>query len=122
MRFTQDLADGTNVVRAYTDGGIRVGETVLRGGVILSASQLQPFPEVRTAEDWSAGHVELICGWKPQVVLLGTGRTQQFPDPGFGARFLRVGIGFEVMDTGAACRTFNVLVSERRDVVAMLVT
>ena len=38
----------------------------------------------------------------------------------FGAQFLRAGIGFEVMDTGAACRTFNVLVAEQRRVVALL--
>jgi uncharacterized protein len=55
-------------------------------------------------------------------VLLGTGQHQTFPHPSFGAQFLRLGIGFEVMDTGAACRTFNVLVSERRRVVGILLT
>jgi len=54
------------------------------------------------------------------VVLLGTGRRQTFPAAEFGARFLQSGIGFEVMDTGAACRTFNILVSEHRRVVALL--
>jgi uncharacterized protein len=53
-------------------------------------------------------------------VLLGTGERQIFPAPFFGAHFLRVGIGFEVMDTGAACRTFNVLVAEQRLAVAIL--
>jgi uncharacterized protein len=44
-----------------------------------------------------------------------------FPDAAFGAQFLKSGIGFEVMNTGAACRTFNVLVSEQRRVVALLI-
>jgi uncharacterized protein len=52
--------------------------------------------------------------------LLGTGARQIFPAPSYGAQFLRAGIGFEVMDTGAACRTFNVLVAEQRRVAALL--
>jgi uncharacterized protein len=57
---------------------------------------------------------------EPELVLLGTGARQIFPAPSFGAQFLRAGIGFEVMDTSAACRTFNVLVGEQRRVAAML--
>ena len=57
---------------------------------------------------------------EPELVLLGTGVRQQVPGAEFGAQFLRAGIGFEVMDTGAACRTFNVLVAERRRVAALL--
>jgi uncharacterized protein len=53
-------------------------------------------------------------------VLLGTGARQIFPVSSYGAQFLRVGVGFEVMDTGAACRTFNVLVAEHRRVAALL--
>jgi len=57
---------------------------------------------------------------EPELVLVGTGHRQEFPAAAFGAHFLKSGIGFEVMDTGAACRTFNVLVSEQRHVVALL--
>jgi uncharacterized protein len=57
---------------------------------------------------------------EPEVVLLGTGPRQHFPEASFAARFLRANVGFEVMDTGAACRTFNVLVAEQRRVVAVL--
>ncbi len=57
---------------------------------------------------------------EPELVLLGTGERQIFPAASVGAQFLRAGIGFEVMDTGAACRTFNVLVGEKRRVAALL--
>ena len=50
-----------------------------------------------------------ILAHEPEVVLLGTGARQTFPAADFAAQFLAQGIGFEVMDTGAACRTFNVL-------------
>jgi uncharacterized protein len=66
-----------------------------------------------------SAHARLMS-LEPELVLVGTGQHQQFPDASFGARFLRAGVGVEVMDTGAACRTFNVLVSEGRRVVAVL--
>ena len=64
--------------------------------------------------------VELRPVLDPEIVLLGTGPRQIFPAASFRAQFLSAGIGIEVMDTGAACRTFNVLVSEQRRVVALL--
>jgi uncharacterized protein len=56
----------------------------------------------------------------PEVIVLGTGPNQQFPSPGLIAEVLRMGIGMEVMDTRAACRTYNILASEYRRVVAAL--
>ena len=57
---------------------------------------------------------------EPELILVGTGARQIFPAPAFAAQFLRAGIGVEIMDTGAACRTYNVLVAEQRRVVALL--
>jgi uncharacterized protein len=61
-----------------------------------------------------------ILEFDPELILVGTGQRQIFPAAAFRARFLSAGIGIEVMDTGAACRTFNVLVAEQRPVVALL--
>jgi uncharacterized protein len=64
--------------------------------------------------------LEPVFALRPEVVLLGTGARQVFPSPELLMCFHRRGIGIEVMATAAACRTFNVLVSERRKVVAAL--
>ena len=65
--------------------------------------------------------LEPLLGLAPEVVLLGTGARQHFPD----AQVLRIlhqqRIGVEVMDTSAACRTYNVLVTEGRSVAAALI-
>ena len=65
-------------------------------------------------------HLLSIFEMKPEVVLLGTGAKQVFLPPQLMMQFYNKGIGIEVMTTDAACRTFNVLVSEGRNVLAAL--
>ena len=120
MRFAQDSPSGINVIRAYGNGELRVNDAVFRGAVILSASTAIAEPNVENFTALVAIDVARILALEPELVLLGTGARQIFPDASFAAQFLRAGIGFEVMDTGAASRTFNVLVGEQRRVVALL--
>jgi uncharacterized protein len=120
MRFTEDSSSGINVIRAYGGGELRVNENTYRGAVILSASTVIAEPNIHNLEDLVAIEASRILALEPELVLLGTGARQIFPASSFGAQFLRAGIGFEVMDTGAACRTFNVLVGEQRRVAALL--
>ena len=120
MQFTEDLSSGINVVRAYGSGELRVNENVYRGALILSAATVIAEPNIHNLEDLIAVDASRILALEPELVLLGTGARQIFPVASFGAQFLRAGIGFEVMDTGAACRTFNVLVAEHRQVAALL--
>ena len=120
MRFAQDSTSGINVIRAYGDGEIRVNESIYRGAIILSATSVIAAANIHNLDDLIAMELSRTLALEPELVLLGTGARQVFPAPGFGAQFLRAGIGFEVMDTSAACRTFNVLVGEQRRVAAML--
>ena len=125
MRFTRDATSGIYLIRSYGGGELRINDTVYRGAVIVSAAALLNEPHIGTFdallsdELWGAD-VSRIMALEPEVLLLGTGARQIFPPLEFGARFLRKGIGLEVMDTGAACRTYNVLVAEQRRVVAVL--
>jgi uncharacterized protein len=120
MRFTQDSTSSVNIIRAYGGGELRINEAVYRGAVILNASSVIAEPNIQNLDELIAIDVSRILALEPELVLLGTGARQIFPAASFGAQFLRAGIGFEVMDTGAACRTFNVLVGEERRVTALL--
>ena len=120
MRFTEDSTSGINLIRAYGNRELRVNEHVYRGGVILSAATVIADANVQNLDDLLALGLSRALALEPELVLLGTGARQIFPAPSFGAQFLRAGIGFEVMDTSAACRTFNVLVGEQRRVAAIL--
>jgi uncharacterized protein len=120
MRFAQDSTSGINVIRAYGNGELRVNEGVYRGGVILSAATVIADANIHNLDELIAAGVSRALALEPELVLLGTGARQIFPAAAFSAQFLRAGIGIEVMDTSAACRTFNVLVGEQRRVAAML--
>ncbi len=80
----------------------------------------------RVIEDWTVdnaalldeSHVAALLELQPELVVLGTGEHQVFPAAAFMAGFLRKGVGVEVMDNAAAARTYNLLASEGRHVVA----
>jgi len=120
MRFTQDSISGISLIRAYGDGTLRINDAVYAGAVIVSPSTVVNEPDIHDLDALIAIEKSRIMALDPELILLGTGRRQVFPAAAFGASFLRVGVGVEVMDTGAACRTFNVLVAEQRRVVAVL--
>jgi uncharacterized protein len=120
MRFTQDSSSATLLIRAYAAGELRVNDDRYRESVILSSTAVLRLPEIRNTEDLASLDPSRILALEPELVLLGTGPRQVFPAASFRAQFLSSGIGLEVMDTAAACRTFNVLVAEQRRVVALL--
>lgn len=99
---------------------MRIDDDTYGETLIVSSTAIVTLPEVRSIDDLGAFDPRRILALDPELVLLGTGARQIFPAASFGSQFLRAGIGFEVMDTGAACRTFNVLVAEQRRVAALL--
>jgi uncharacterized protein len=120
MKLTDDTQAGTNFIRAYDPGAIRVGERALHTNCIVTADQVLEWP-VRTIASLTPADLEPIIALKPEIVILGSGETQAFPDPSVLGAVLSRGIGCEVMNTGAACRTYNVLVAEDRRVAAALI-
>jgi uncharacterized protein len=121
MRFTQDTSPNVNVIRGYGPGELRINDEVFRTATIVAATATRAVASITDAAELATEHAALLLELRPEVVLIGTGQRQVFPAAAFGVQFLKIGIGFEVMDTGAACRTFNVLVSEQRLVVALLI-
>jgi uncharacterized protein len=120
MRFTQDSGASANLVRGYGNGELRINDDVYRSAIIVSASKIRAAPDIGSVADLAALDPSRLLEFDPELILVGTGPRQIFPAAAFSARYLSAGIGVEVMDTGAACRTFNVLVAEQRPVVALL--
>lgn len=110
-----------NYVRAYETHEVRLTDHTLRSNCLIAAEQVIADWSARSVESLNNADLQAIFALKPELVILGTGTRQQFPSAAIRAAFLAREIGFEAMDTGAACRTFNVLLSEdRRAVLALL--
>jgi uncharacterized protein len=122
MPLTQHASSGINIVRGYRDGAVRINDQDYHGTLIVSSESLLHIPAATSLEAVIALDMAPVRALQPELILLGTGARQVFPPPAFSAPFLRSGVGVEIMDTGAACRTYNVLVSEQRRVVAILLT
>ena len=120
MKFLQEVRPAMNVVTGYAPGAIQLGPRRLEGAVALSAEHvLHPWQAAPIAE-LTFEHFAEVLAWQPEILLLGTGERQQFPAAALMGAMLSRRIGFEVMDSRAACRTYNVLVSEARAVALAL--
>jgi len=109
-----------NVVRAWEPGRMRVGETWFEGHLIVSADRVITDWQIASPAEVAVAHLEAAIGLDPEIILLGTGPDVLLPDVGLMRALAAESIGLEIMTTPAACRTFNVLVSEHRRVVAAL--
>ena len=121
MKFHLDAPGGLNLVRGYGPGQLRVGERTHTSSVILTATAIIEGWRPASVQDLTAADLEPVLGLAPEVVLLGTGAHQQFPDSAILRILYEQRVGVEIMDTSAACRTYNVLVSEGRSVAAALI-
>ena len=116
----ENLGRDTKVIRAYGPGRINVSDTLLSKSFILAPDRvLEGWPPQRF-EDLEAVHFDAALALEPEILIVGTGATQRFLPPEFMALLGAGGTGVEVMDTAAACRTYNILLSEDRKVVAAL--
>lgn len=120
VKFTLQNEPGKNLVRACTADQVIVREHEIRRSAILTADHIVFDWPPLTAEALTPADVEAVLALEPEVILLGTGARQRFPHPAIARAVQSAGVGFEVMDTPAACRTYNVLVQEGRRVAAAI--
>lgn len=120
MKLTDEKIPGLNLVSAYSATEVRIGEKVLQRSCVLTARDLISDFRPQTLNELTIADLDTVFALEPEIVVIGSGPRQRFPDPSLIGAVLSRGIGCEVMDTGAACRTFNVLVSEDRRVAAAL--
>lgn len=120
MKLTDDRIAGVYLVRSYSPGELRVGDAVLHRSCLIRIDRLVSDWRPQTIDELTLPDLDAVLALQPEIVVLGSGARQRFPDSQLMVAILSRGIGCEVMDTGAACRTYNVLASEDRRVVAAL--
>jgi uncharacterized protein len=120
VKFTLENSGSANLVRGYSASEIRIGEQVVRDSCIVTADRLLTDWGVREFAAFGEADLPAILALSPELVIVGSGATQQFAPAALRRAFATRGIGLEVMQLGAACRTYNVLVQEERKVAAVL--
>jgi uncharacterized protein len=108
-------------IRAYKPGSIQVNETIITSSIIISPSELISNWYPQTVKDLSAASFTPVLALKPDILLIGTGSKLVFLPVEIYGELINQSIGVEIMDTRAACRTFNALSAENRRVAAALV-
>ncbi len=119
MKLTLETS-AANLIRAWEPGAVRVGEDWLRSHLIVSSQHIIRDWAVTAPEALRAHDLKPAVDLSPEIILLGTGDHMVLPDIHLMKELANQGVGLEIMDTPAACRTYNVLIHEHRDVVAAL--
>ncbi len=121
MKFQAEDNEAAYTVSAHGPGFVEINRVRFEAGVCV-ASDVAPEPwgergfAALTEQDFAR-----LAERAPEVVIVGTGATQRFAPPALLRALIQRGIGFEVMNTAAACRTYNILVGEGRRALAALV-
>jgi uncharacterized protein len=121
MKISLEQPAAINMVRAYGPGALRIGDRSFTRSLIVTATTIIEDWRPLRIEDLQATDLEPLLQLRPEVLLVGSGARQKFPDRATLAALYAARLGFEIMDTGAACRTYNVLAAEGRNVAAALI-
>jgi uncharacterized protein len=119
MQFSEEQAEG-NLIDSYQPGNLVINGVIYQKSLVIDRTGLESWP-VELATEISSETLQLAFERQPDVIIIGTGEKQYFPPADIHLPMLQFGVGIEIMDSAAAARTFNVLVSEGRAVVAAII-
>jgi uncharacterized protein len=120
MQFTREQ-NSAITVRQVEPGQLRIGTDIVRNNVLLTADREIRKWSIDSIEQLTERHLQEIIEAAPEMIVVGTGWKAAFPPRELVFALARRGIGFETMDTPAACRTFNILINEGRRAAAALI-
>ena len=121
MKFSEDKIDQGFHITAYEQGTVIVSGNPKTSSFIISLEQLIEDWEPAHIDQLRTQHMQQLLALNPELVLIGTGETLKFPAIEHYACLIQQNIGVEIMDSAAACRTYNILISEGRKVAAGII-
>jgi uncharacterized protein len=121
LKLQSDPHSGANTITGYGDGYVEINQTPYAHAVLLSSDGAISAWPVESFDSLETSHFTQMVELKPELILIGTGSKQRFPKPELLKSLILAKIGFEIMDSQAACRTYNILVGEGRQVLLALI-
>ena len=120
MKLHSDPQSSQNTITGYGIGFLEVNQTPYSHALIVQPEgEVLAWP-VEEIQDLSEDHFSIISALLPELVIVGTGKKQVFLNPKILQPLIKAKIGFEMMDSQAACRTYNILMGEGRKVLAAI--
>jgi len=120
MKISLDDMDESLVIRGYGPGEVAVGRHRYTSSLLVTPDGVVPDWGPNGVAEITTRHLLDILSYRPELLILGTGERQDFPSPRLFTDLMDARVGYEVMATPAACRTYNILLAEGRRVVAAL--
>jgi uncharacterized protein len=120
LKLHLESSQALNTFTGYGDGYVMINGKRFERSVVVLPDRLLPDWPPNAFGELSPEHFAVLEGLGCEIVLLGTGAKQRFPRAELVHPLVRAGIGVEVMDLQAACRTYNILMAEQRKVAAAL--
>ncbi len=121
MKIYDSSTRGQNAFTGYGDDFVTVNGTQYRCSLLLTIDTLTDNWPVTAVGELTTKDLESLPVQPGGIILLGTGPRQEFPDRQLMRTMAGRRIAVEVMDTAAACRTFNLLIAEGREVLAAII-
>ena len=121
MKLQLSRPEGSNQITSCGVGFVVVNGVRYEKSLIVTPESIAPDWPVAAFASLAAEHLDALLASKPEIVLLGTGTRLRFPHPSVLRPLIEARIGYEIMDTGAACRTYAILMGEGRRVLAALI-
>ena len=121
MKLSLDIGDGNYVITGYEPGVVYINAIAYRQNLLVTPENLYTEWSLGPLANLQASAFDCLRPQLPDVLLLGTGARLRWPDRQLLPSLRDAGIGLEVMDTAAACRTYNILMAEGRTVAAGLI-
>jgi uncharacterized protein len=121
LKLQSDPHSGANTITGYGPGYVEINQTPYSHAVLISSDGAITKWLVESFEGLEPSHFDQMVDLKPELILIGTGSRQRFPSPELLKTLISAKIGYEIMDSQAACRTYNILVGEGRQVLLALI-
>lgn len=121
MQMQMENGAGKNIITGYADDEIGVNGKPFYSSVIVSPTHIVHENMPASFADVANTHIAIILDFQPEIVIIGAGLSYIAPPPWLSLLLFEHGVGLEIMKTPSACGTYNVLVTDDRNIAALLI-
>jgi len=121
MKFHEIKSESLNLITDYSDSSVSIGNKIINHSSIIFPDSMIENIDLQKVSDFNSRNIKKIYDLSPEIILIGSVGDEKITSPDQFNKFYDKNISVEVMNLHAACRTFNILISEQRKVALVLI-